>query len=284
MLIDRRYLSKQALLYALLFLAFVFTFFPVWKALIGHWYRSDDYSHGFFIIPICIYILWQKRKVLANIKVGSSNWGLVAGVVSLMIYVLGYLAGIATVVSLSMVMMIVAIVIYLYGFRVFKETIFPLSILFFMIPVPAQIYATLTVPLQFLVSKASVSIASVADIPIYRAGNVIILPDYTLEVARACSGLRSMVSLFTLSAVFGYFTLNSNHLRWILFVSAVPTAIIVNIIRVVIVIAAFYFFDYDLTRGSIHTAFGMIIFVIALLLIAICRGVLSRWEKSAREE
>ena len=90
-----------------------------------------------------------------------------------------------------------------------------------------------------------------------------------------------MISLLTLSAVFGYLTLKSNVLRTILFFSGIPAAIFVNIIRVVLMVLAFYYFNYNLTTGTIHTVFGIIIFVLALIFIAITKAVLSIWDKSA---
>jgi exosortase len=88
-----------------------------------------------------------------------------------------------------------------------------------------------------------------------------------------------MISLLTLSAIFGYFTLNSNGLRTILFLSGIPAAIVVNIFRVVVMAFAFYYFNYDLAHGGVHTIFGMSIFILALIIIAILRGVLSIWDK-----
>lgn len=116
-------------------------------------------------------------------------------------------------------------------------------------------------------------------VPVYREGNVIHLPNRTMQVVQACSGLRSMISLLTLSAILGYFTLKSNLLRTVLFVSGVPAAIFVNIIRVLLLVAAFYYLNYDLTAGNIHTVFGMTIFILALLLIIIIKQVLSIWDK-----
>jgi len=104
-------------------------------------------------------------------------------------------------------------------------------------------------------------------------------------VVQACSGLRSMMTLLTLAAVFGYFTLRSNLSRSILLVFSVPAAIIVNIVRVLVMIAAFYYFDFDLTSGTAHTVFGVAIFVLALVLIALMKGVLAFWEPpSAKDE
>ena len=174
-------------------------------------------------------------------------------------------------------------VIYLFGTKMFKALSFPLFFLLFMIPIPSQIYSALTIPLQLFVSKVSVDISFLSGISIYREGNVIHLPGQTFQVVQACSGLRSLTSLLTLSTVFGYFTLNSNIWRSVLIVSAIPVAILVNIVRVLTTIIAFYFWGYNLSVGSVHTAFGMVIFMLAIIIIAAIRKILSIWDNPTKE-
>ncbi len=271
--------AAQIFLLIFLFASFIFAYFPIWKSLINLWSSSDDYSHGFFIIPISLYIIWSKREVLSKIPVTPSIWGGILAVFSLLVYIVSSFAGIATLASLSIVPLACGIVIHLFGLSVFKECMFPLAFLIFMVPVPSQIYSSLTNPLQLIVSKASVWGASLLGIPLFREGNIIHLPDHTLQVVQACSGLRSLMTLLTLSSVFGYLSLKSNILRSLLFVTGIPAAILVNIIRVVLMIIAFYYFNFDLTTGSIHTAFGVIIFIMALAIVATAKGVLSRWDR-----
>jgi len=159
-----------------------------------------------------------------------------------------------------------------------KELLFPLFLLLFMIPVPAQIYSKFTIPLQLFVSKSSVWIGAIMGLPIYREGNVIHLPNQTLQVVQACSGLRSVISLLLLSAVFGYFTLKANILRAVLFICGIPAAILVNIIRVLLLVLAFHYLNYDLTKGTIHTVFGMLIFILALIFLLGIKGLLCNWD------
>ncbi len=263
---------------------FILAFFPVWKRLVLAWYSSDQYSHGFFIIPITLYIIWRKKDVLGKTPIIPSWWGMALVIFSLLLYLFAYFAEISTVASFSIVVLLAGVIIYLYGFLIFKELLFPLAFLLFMIPIPGQIYSSMTIPLQLFVTKVSVWIGAFLDIPIYREGNVIHLPDRTMQVVQACSGLRSMISLLMLSAIFGYFTLKSNILRFALFLSGIPAAIFVNIIRVSLMVFAFYYFNYDLTKDSVHTVFGIIIFFIALIIIALTKGVLSIWDKSATEK
>jgi exosortase len=147
--------------------------------------------------------------------------------------------------------------------------------------VPSQIYSAMTIPLQLWVSQASTWLAGWLGVAIYSEGNVISLPHKTLEVVQACSGLRSLTTLLSLSAILGYFLLRSNALRALLIASALPISIVVNVIRVLALIICEYYFDIDLNAGPAHTAFGLVIFLLALVLIILVRGGLSFWDKSA---
>jgi exosortase A len=288
MLIKRNYTKKnfdlQWPLLTTLGLSFILVYFPVWKGLVLTWYRSDDYSHGFFIIPVVIYSLWQKREELVKLPRQSSTVGLVLLIISLIFYILASYAEIKTGAALAMIFSIVSVVLFFYGFAFFREIIFILVFLLFMIPVPAQMYSAMTTPLQLVVSQVSVWFVMLFGLPIFREGNVIHLPEHTLEMVQACSGLRSLMSLLTLSVIISYFTLRSNWLRVILLFSAVPAAIIVNIIRVMIMIFAFYYFDLDLTQGTVHTIFGTIVFTLAIALVFLVKGVLAFWDRSVIEK
>ena len=275
---------RTLLLTIFLFGTFILAFFPVWKRLVLSWYSSDQYSHGFFIIPITLYIIWKKKDILVKTPIRPSWWGMALVVFSLLLYLFAHFAEILTLTSFSILLLLAGVIIYLYGFLIFKELLFPLVFLLFMIPIPSQIYSSLTIPLQLFVSKVSVWLGSTIGIPIYREGNVIHLPDRTMQIVQACSGLRSMISLLMLSAIIGYLTLKSNILRFVLFLSGIPAAIFVNIIRVCLMVFAFHYFNYDLTKDSVHTVFGIIIFCIALIIIALSKGVLSIWDKSATEK
>lgn len=134
---------------------FVLAFHSTLSGLLNAWATSEDYSHGFLIIPISLYLIWRKRQELATLKIYSSKSGLAIIVIALSLYLFSKLGGIATLASVTMVFTIFGIVVYLYGYEVTKRLAFPLFFLFFMIPIPSQIYASLTIPLQLLVTKIS---------------------------------------------------------------------------------------------------------------------------------
>ena len=277
-------IRKTSLILPLLvILLFILAYLPVWQALIKTWSGSEDYSHGFFIVPISLYLVWQKREALSELPVHGSSWGLFVITASLLMYIFAVFAEVKTLSSLSMVPFLCGIIIYQWGFHVFRILLFPVAFLLFMIPVPAQIYSALTIPLQLFVSKSSVALASMVGVPVYSEGNVIHLADRTLRVVKACSGMRSIISLMALSAVFGYVTLHSNLLRVLLFLSGIVVAIIVNIIRVFLILVAYQYAGIDLTVGSYHTVLGLFVFVAALGILGLIKWGLSYWDARQQE-
>jgi len=270
------------LLHLMLAGSFMLAYLPVWRELLSAWSSSDDYSHGFFIVPIIGYILWRNKAELANVPRRTSRVGFVLFLGSLLVYIFAYYGEIRTLASFSLVTTLAGCVLFLYGPAMLKKLSFPLFFLLFMIPVPTQVYSSMTIPLQLIVSKASVWLVSIMGIPVLRDGNVIHLPGHTFEVVRACSGLRSLITLLTLSTVVAYFTLNSNFLRVLLAVFALPAAIAVNMIRVTLMIITYYFWNYDLTEGPTHSAFGLVVFILAIVLILMLKGVLNHWDSPGR--
>jgi exosortase A len=259
--------------------AFILVYFPVMKSLVTAWSSSDDYSHGFAIIPLVVWLLWRNREFLAGTHSMASWWGALIVAVSLVLYLFAILAGIQTLASLSLITSLAGIVISLFGYTLLRRNVFPFSLLLFMIPVPAQFFSAATVPLQLFVSATAAAVATMMGIPIFREGNIIHLPEQTLQVVQACSGLRSLTVLLLLGAVFAHLTLCSNPLRWLLFLCAVPVAVTVNIFRVLLIITALYYYGFDMTHGSLHTIFGMVVFLCAILLFISVKGVLSRWDR-----
>lgn len=272
-------LSRNHLLLAALIGAAVLAYFPVLKSLVLSWAASNDTSHGFLVPPLALYFLWRKRGEFSDVAVKGAWFGFVVVLVSLASYFLATVGEIRTLASLSFVTCLCGAVIFLFGWSHFRIALFPLLFLLFMIPVPAQIIAALTIPLQLLVTKVAVALSSLAGIPLYCEGNVIFHSLGTFEVVQACSGLRSITALLMLGTVFGYVTLRSNMLRSMLVISAVPIAVAVNILRVFTMIAVLHIWGIHLTEGLPHTVLGIVLFCSALALFMLVRKGLSAWDR-----
>ncbi|WP_191965738.1 exosortase [Oryzomonas sagensis] len=274
-----RGVQLQYLFWAVFGVAFVCAYFPVITSLVHAWSHSDDYSHGFIIAPVAAYMLWQKREVFLEKQAVGSWSGLLLATGALFLYAVSKIGEMQTIASLSMIVFLWGAVIFLFGYGVFRACFLPLVFLAFMIPVPAQIIARLTIPLQLLVTKASVGLASFSGIPIFHDGNIIQLPQGTFQVVQACSGLRSIMTMLTLGTVLAYFTLRSTMLRGTLLLLAVPIALAVNILRVFVLISALYFLSIDLSEGTLHTCLGLAVFGIALGLFLAAGKGLALWER-----
>ena len=259
--------------------AFAAVYYPVLSSLVKSWNSSDDYSHGFLILPLSAYILWQNRDTLAAQPVKGSWFGLPMALFALFLYVFGKFGSILSLPPVSMIIFIWSAVIFFFGFQIFRSCSFPLLFLLFMIPVPSQIYAALTNPLQFIVTKVTVAMASMLGVIIYREGNVIHLSDMTFQVVQACSGLRSIMTMLTLGAIFGYFTLRSPYLRLILIAAGIPIAIAINIFRVFTMVIAYNYFKFNLTEGTPHTILGLLVFALGLVFFIIFQKGLAKCEK-----
>lgn len=265
--------------WGLLLSAFMAVYYPVMNGLVKVWYGSDDFSHGFLIIPMSAYIIWQDRKALADQPVDGSWTGLLVAAFCLFMFLFGKFGAVSTLSSISMIFFIWGAVIYLFGFKIFRACFFPLFFLLFMIPVPSQIYSAMTNPLQFIVTKITVAMASMLGVIIYREGNVIHLPDMTFQVVQACSGLRSIMTMLTLGAIFGYFSLQSVGMRLILIAAGIPIAIAVNIFRVFSMVMAYNYFKLNLTEGTPHTILGLIVFALGFVFFIILQKGLAKCER-----
>lgn len=263
----------------LIALIIVLMYLPVLSNLARDWYTDDNYSHGFLILPISLWLVWRKREALRSIPLESSKWGLVAIVGALLMYLLGTAGMEYFTVRVSFVLLLFGITLYLAGARLVREIWFAFFFLLFMIPVPYVIYYSATFPLQLIGSKVAALVLGVIGIPHLRQGNVIHLPDnYSLEVAEACSGLRSLVTLLALGALLAYLTQNRLWKALLLFAATVPIAIAANIFRICVTAIGAYGISREVAEGTIHELSGTIVFMFSLICLLILSSLLRMGE------
>lgn len=260
-------------------------YLPILIGLAGDWYNDDNYSHGFLIIPISLWLVWRKREVLRTIPLKSSKWGIPVILASLVVFILGTAGMEYFTARVSMVSLMFGVTLYLAGYRFAREIWFAFFFLLFMIPAPYIIYYSATFPLQMLGSKIAAVLLTIVGIPHLRQGNVIHLPDnYSLEVAEACSGLRSLVTLLALGALLAYLTQNSKWKAITLFAATVPIAIAANIFRICVTAVGAYGISRAIAEDFIHEFSGTIVFMFSLVCLLILSNVLKMGEKRDETE
>lgn len=251
----------------------VLCYAPILYRMGQQWANDENMGHGFFVPVIAGYVVWQRRETLANLPRKTNNWGLVVVMWAAFQSLAATLGAELFTARLSFVIALFGTVLYLGGTRWVKALLFPLILLLFMIPIPAIIYASLTLKLQTLASQLGELMITGMGIPVLRAGNTLQLPSQTLDVAEACSGIRSLLSLAFLSLVYAYFTDKRAWMRWALLIATVPIAIGANGIRVAVT-GLMSEINTDLARGAYHEAEGYVVFVVALIALVITHRLL----------
>ncbi len=248
---------------------FLLVFAPVLVDLVQRWWDDSNYSHGFLVPLIAAYFLWHKRAELAGLAVRPSRLGLLLLVIGMTLFVFGNAGVEYFIIAISMVMVLFGLALYLLGAEFIRRTWFAFFILLFMIPIPGVIYYSLTFPMQLLASKVSVEMMQGLGMSVLRQGNIIVLPDRPLEVAEACSGMRSLISLMAMGAIFGYMSQPKFWGKMAIFLLAIPVAVIGNVVRVFLTAVIAYVGQLDPTTEPYHTLLGLSVFVVAFVLLSI---------------
>jgi exosortase len=256
---------------------------PILYYMALHWYQVEDYSHGFLIVPLAIYFAWEREPQLRKARIEPSWWGIAPLALGTLTLAVGRLGVELMNMRVSFVLTLIGLVLLLFGRRVFQILAFPLGFLFLMVPLPQSLVNVVAFPLQLIAADWAVNLLYHLHVPALREGNIIHLPDTTLFVAEACSGLRSLMALITLGVVFAYFFRKSWGERIVIVLSAIPIAIVVNALRVAISGVLAYRYGEKVAEGAIHQFQGLTTFGAAfLLLLAEARLLAHLWPERWR--
>jgi exosortase len=261
---------------ALLLFGIAIVYWQVFQRLIEAWIVDGNYSHGWLIVPLAGYFAWERRARLAATPVRSSWFGLVVLAGSILMLLAGLYGSELFLTRVSLVGTVAGIVLYLYGWAHLRILAFPIAFLLLMIPLPAIVFNKIAFPLQLFASRVGESAISAANIPVLREGNVLILANTELEVAEACSGIRSLISLVTLGLVYGYFSDQRFWVRAVIVASTVPIAILANGARVAGTGIAAHYFGPKAAEGFFHEFSGWALFVVAFVMMLVIQKLILR--------
>jgi exosortase len=251
----------------LLLASFGLLYYRVFTRLVEDWWVDENYSHGFLIVPIACYFAWERRQRFAEAARKPSWIGLPVVAVSIMGLIAGILGSELFTTRISLLATIAGSIVFLFGWKHLRIMMFPLAFLILMIPIPAIIFNQIAFPLQLLASRFGETSLRLCQVPVLREGNVINLANTSLEVAEACSGIRSLISLLTLGIVYGYFTDRRIWYRTALSLATIPVAIAANGIRVAGTGIAAHFYGPQAAQGFFHTFSGWLIFIAAFVML-----------------
>ena len=247
---------------------------PVLASLFRQWWSDPNFSHGLFVPLFSLFLLWQNRSNLAVVPRKPSIWGLPIILFSLCTLIVGTLGAELFLARTSLILLIAGITVFNLGWGMLRAVLFPLAFLALMVPIPAIVLNQVTFPLQILASKVAAWALPLLGVPVLREGNVINLPALPLEVAEACSGIRSLLSLATLSIMYGYLMERRVLIRVLVAVASVPIAVAANGFRIVGTGLLVQYWDPDKAEGFFHLFSGWLIFVSSLLMLFVLHQVL----------
>jgi exosortase len=240
---------------------------PVLSHLVGQWVHDPNYSHGFFVPAFSLFVIWNERDRLRKLPFEPAWSGLLMLALGLVVLAAGILGAELFFSRVSLLLSIAGLLVLTCGWNYFRAVFFPWLFLLFMIPIPTIVFNEITFPLQLLASRAAAHALPLLGVPVLREGNIIQLPAMALEVAEACSGIRSLTSLATLAIIYGYLMEPRTAIRIILALASVPIAVIANSLRIVGTGLLVQYWDPDKAQGFFHAFSGWLIFVVSLVLL-----------------
>lgn len=253
-------------------------------SLTKQWLSDPDFSYGMLVPSFSFFVLWRKRAAVTQSPRKPSSTGLVLVVLALTVLVTGVLGAELFLSRISLLLLIGGIYVFFEGRARFRIILFPWLFLFLMVPLPAIVLNQITFPLQLFASKIAAFTLAAFNVPVLREGNIVQLPAMTLDVAEACSGIRSLLSLTILSIIYGYFTERRFSIRALLALASIPIAVLVNSLRIVGTGLLVHYCDPDRALGFFHTFAGWLVFLLSVVMLFVIHQALQlTWLRYQRQ-
>lgn len=239
---------------------------PSFASLISRWWRDPNYSFGFLVVPIALAIFWNRRDRLDPARMQPRWWGLLPLLALAGLRVFLYEWNEQYVENATIPLVVAALALALGGWHLVKVALPAIVFLFFMLPLPPSINSILANPLQRLATIGSVAVLQMTGLPVLAEGNVITVGSEPLEVAQACNGLSMLLSFVTLIAAMVILIPRPLWERIVLMLSAIPIALLTNIVRIVVTAWCYHQFGHEAGEKMAHDAAGLAMPVFALVL------------------
>ena len=250
--------------------------------MVGRWENQEEYGYGYIIPFITIFLIWQRKNSLMSSEFRPTYWAVPILLVSGLLYFVGAVSTTHTLSQYALVLTIMGLAFGLLGWEKFKIVAIPLALLFFMVPLPPFLYQNLSGKLQLISSEIGVAVIGLFGISVYLEGNVIDLGTYKLQVVEACSGLRYLFPLVSLSFIAAYLYNVETWKRVIVFLSSIPITVLMNSFRIGMIGILVEYYGIEQAEGFLHDFEGWIIFMACMGVLFIEMAILARIGKNKK--
>jgi exosortase D (VPLPA-CTERM-specific) len=235
--------------------------------LIWHHWQREEYSYGYLIPPISLFLLWQRRRQLQQLPFTGSWAGVLLALAGMGIYAISVLGALALIDAYALVIVLMGAVLAVMGWRAFRVALPPLALLFLMIPLPTFLFNNLSSFLQLISSQLGVAVIRLFGISVFLQGNVIDLGSYQLQVVEACSGLRYLFPLLALGFIVISLVRFPMWMRAVIVASTMPITILMNSFRIAVIGVLVDRFGIEQAEGFLHDFEGWVIFMACFLIL-----------------
>ena len=258
---------------------FVVLYQDTFYELMHQWDTNIYYAHGYLMLPLAAWLLWRKRVTLRQLPTGSSWSGLFFLVSGLVLFAVSFRAEIIFLQGLSFILVLAGGIHTLWGRRALREATFPLFVLIFMLPLPYLLLDPIGFPMKQSAAGHATSLLQLLGVPVWQDGVYLHLPNYTLVVEDVCNGLRSLISIVTVSTVLTHIVLPNYRDRVLLIAASIPISLGANIVRITMTALMGYYVSDQLAQGFLHELSGLFVFLLSLGgLLVVVRVILWRRE------
>ena len=238
------------------------------------WSTDEEFSFGYLVPPITLFLLWQRRTTIARVLGSGSNLGLVGLLGGSFLYLADIRSGVHVLGGVGFILAAQGAVAFLYGLPAWRATVFPIAFLAFGLCLYRGLLNSLGFALQRLTAIYAAHTAGLVGVPVRRQGVDLFVGHFQFVVAQSCSGLSSLLALLCLGTLLVGLSRAALPRRLLLMVLIVPIVLVANIVRVALVLVLSQRFGMAVAEGFVHSMFSITLFLAATILLLLIGGLL----------
>ena len=260
---------KKQIVYYLLWILIAVLFFPTFRHLYSYRWDVLDYTHAYFILPVSLGLaFWKRRELAAAFANTEKRFGALPFLIFIsggLMYLFGWLQGYMIISTFALIPFLYGFIGFIYGKKVQRLLLFPVLYLILLVPPPFALLDSVTLPLRYFSAFWVEKIFRLFNFPLQREGLMYIVKGQQMMIDEACSGFRSIITMFSLGLVYVYMIRGSILKKAVLTASIIPLALIGNIVRITAVTLIAIYFGQEAAQGFLHSFSGMIVFLFIVL-------------------